>query len=40
MIAWCYYGERAWGYLFGIKSVIVFRLIFVVFVFIGAVASR
>ena len=39
MIAWCYYGERAWGYLFGIKSVIVFRLIFVVFVFIGAVAS-
>lgn len=39
MIAWCYYGERAWGYLFGIESVIVYRLIFVVFVVIGAVAS-
>ena len=39
MIAWCYYGERAWGYLFGIKSVIVFRLVFVACVFVGAVAS-
>lgn len=39
MISWCYYGERAWGYLFGIKSVIVFRLVFVVCVFIGSVAS-
>ncbi len=38
-IAWCYYGERAWGYLFGIKSVIVFRLVFVGCVFVGAVAS-
>lgn len=39
MLSWCYYGERAWGYLFGIKSVIGFRLIFVVFVFIGSVTS-
>ncbi|MEM6552819.1 MAG: alanine/glycine:cation symporter family protein [Planctomycetota bacterium] len=39
MIAWCYYGERAWGYLFGIKTVLVFRLVFVTCVFIGAVAS-
>ena len=39
MISWCYYGERAWGYLFGLKSVIIFRLAFVVCVFIGAVAS-
>lgn len=39
MISWCYYGERAWGYLFGIKSLVIFRLIFVVFVFIGAVVS-
>ncbi len=39
MLAWCYYGERAWGYLFGIRSVIIFRLIFVVFVFIGTVSS-
>ncbi len=39
MISWCYYGERAWGYLINAKSVIVFRLIFVICVFVGAVAS-
>ncbi len=39
MISWCYYGERAWGYLFGLKSVLAFRLIFVGFVFVGSVAS-
>lgn len=39
MISWCYYGERAWGYLFGLKTVIVFRLVFVGCVFVGAVAS-
>jgi len=39
MISWCYYGERAWGYLFGLKTVLVFRLMFVACVFIGAVAA-
>ena len=39
MISWCYYGERAWGYLVGPGSLIVFRLIFVACVFVGAVAS-
>jgi AGCS family alanine or glycine:cation symporter len=39
MISWCYYGERAWGYLFGIEKVLIFRLIFVACVFFGAVAS-
>ena len=39
MISWCYYGERAWGYLFGIKTVVVFRLVFVLFVVLGAVFS-
>ena len=44
MIAWCYYGERGWIYImdhfgegFGLKSVIVFRIIFVFFVFVGAI---
>ncbi len=44
MISWCYYGERAWIYLLdhlgegtGIRSLIVFRIIFVFFVYIGAV---
>lgn len=39
MISWCYYGERAWGYLFGIETVLIFRIIFVVFVFIGTITS-
>ena len=39
MISWCYYGERAWGYLFGLRSVIVFRLFFVFCVFVGAVVT-
>ncbi|MCC5877201.1 MAG: alanine:cation symporter family protein, partial [Candidatus Sumerlaeia bacterium] len=46
MIAWCYYGERGWIYLFdhfgegtGIRTVIAFRLTFVAFVYIGVVAS-
>lgn len=43
MISWCYYGERGWIYLMdhfggaGLRTVIVFRIIFVVFVVIGAV---
>ena len=37
MISWEYYGERAWEYLFGQGSMIVFRLMFVFFVFVGAV---
>ena len=42
MVSWCYYGERGWIYLLdhfngaGLKSVIVFRLIFVAAVFVGA----
>lgn len=43
MISWCYYGERGWIYLvdqfkagLGIKTVIVFRLIFLSFIIVGA----
>ena len=46
MISWCYYGERGWIYLLdhlgegiGLKSVVVFRIFFVMCVFIGSVAS-
>lgn len=39
MISWEYYGERAWEYLFGQGSLIVFRLLFVFFVFVGAVTQ-
>ncbi|MFT4539927.1 MAG: AGCS family alanine or glycine:cation symporter [Planctomycetota bacterium] len=39
MISWSYYGERCWAYLFGDSSSIIYRLIFVVFVFLGSIAT-
>jgi AGCS family alanine or glycine:cation symporter len=39
MISWSYYGERAWTYLFGEQTMIVYRLMFVVCVFIGSVVN-
>ena len=39
MISWSYYGERRWAYLFGDKSSMVYRVIFVVFVYLGAITS-
>ncbi|MCY3683450.1 MAG: alanine/glycine:cation symporter family protein [Gemmatimonadetes bacterium] len=39
MISWSYYGERAWEYLFGLRSILAYRIIFVCFVFIGSVTA-
>jgi AGCS family alanine or glycine:cation symporter len=47
MISWCYYGERGWIYLIdniagegaGFKTLIIFRLIFLGFIIIGATHS-
>ncbi|MBR3201291.1 MAG: sodium:alanine symporter family protein [Mogibacterium sp.] len=39
IIGWCTYGETSWEYLFGSKSLIVFRIIHVAFTFIGCVVS-
>ncbi len=44
MISWCYYGERGWIYLMdhfglGTKTLPIFRIVFVAFVFIGSVAN-
>lgn len=39
MLGWCYYGEKSIEYLFGIKAVFPYRIIFVCFVGIGAVAK-
>lgn len=39
MISWSYYGERAWEYLFGLGSILIYRIIFVCFVFIGSVTA-
>lgn len=39
LIAWSYYGEIAWAYLFGTKSVIVYKIIYLVFVVIATVVD-
>lgn len=39
MISWSYYGERCWSYLFGDQSSMAFRIMFVIFVFLGSVTS-
>ncbi|MBE9515574.1 MAG: alanine:cation symporter family protein, partial [Proteobacteria bacterium] len=36
MISWSYYGERCWSYMFGEKSSLAYRVIFVMFVVIGS----
>ena len=39
MISWSYYGERCWAYLFGDGWSMVYRIIFLVFTFMGSVIS-
>ena len=39
MISWSYYGERCWAYLFGDHSSMSYRVLFLVFVFLGSVIS-
>jgi AGCS family alanine or glycine:cation symporter len=39
MISWSYYGERAWVYLFGIRSSIIYKLIFLSFIVVATVAN-
>ncbi|MBT6145887.1 MAG: alanine glycine permease, partial [Gemmatimonadetes bacterium] len=39
MISWSYYGERSWEYLFGPGTIMLYRVLFVSFVFIGAVTA-
>jgi AGCS family alanine or glycine:cation symporter len=39
MISWSYYGERAWVYLFGIKTSIIYKLIFLTCIVIATIAN-
>lgn len=39
MISWSYYGERAWEFLFGTRTILLYRLLFVFFVFMGSVTA-
>jgi AGCS family alanine or glycine:cation symporter len=38
-ISWSYYGERAANYLFGMKATLPYKWVYILFVFIGAVAE-
>jgi len=37
IVSWSYYGEQAWMYLFGEESTLFYKLIFIIFVFLGSV---
>ncbi len=39
MISWSYYGERCWAYLFGDRSSIVYRVLFLICTFLGSIVS-
>lgn len=39
IISWSYYGERCWAYLFGDRSSIVYKILFLICTFLGAVVS-
>lgn len=39
MISWSYYGERCWAYLFGERTSLVYRLMFLAFIIVASVAS-
>jgi len=39
MISWSYYGERCWSYLFKTNNTMPYKILFVMFVFLGSVFS-
>lgn len=39
ILGWCYYGEKCASYLFGEKFVPVYRIIYIISVFVGTVAT-
>ena len=39
MLGWCYYGEKSIEYLFGIKAILPYRVVFIILIGVGAVAK-
>jgi AGCS family alanine or glycine:cation symporter len=39
MISWSYYGERCWAWMFGDGSSMVYRILFLVFTFLGSIMT-
>jgi AGCS family alanine or glycine:cation symporter len=36
MISWSYYGEQCWAHLFGVRSILLYKTIFLIFTCLGA----
>jgi AGCS family alanine or glycine:cation symporter len=39
ILGWCYYGEKSIEYLFGVKSILPYRLVFIAFIGVGAISK-
>jgi AGCS family alanine or glycine:cation symporter len=39
MISWSYYGERCWAWMFGDRTSHIYRIIFLIFVFLGSIIT-
>lgn len=39
MLGWCYYGEKSIEYLFGVKSILPYRIVFITLIGVGAIAK-
>lgn len=39
VLGWSYYGTKAWEYLFGTKSTVFYKIVFVLFIVVGAVMN-
>ena len=39
ILGWCYYGEKSIEYLFGVKSILPYRIVFILLIGVGAVAK-
>ncbi|MGL1933323.1 MAG: sodium:alanine symporter family protein [Desulfotalea sp.] len=39
ILGWCYYGEKSIEYLFGVKSILPYRIVFILFIGVGSVAK-
>jgi AGCS family alanine or glycine:cation symporter len=37
MITWSYYGEQCWAHLFGVRSILLYKTLFLVFTWLGAI---
>jgi alanine or glycine:cation symporter, AGCS family len=39
-VSWSYYGERCWAELFGAKTSLIYKLLFLSFTFLGSIVTR